>query len=240
MTKRGTDGRRMQTDHDEGAVRHFAGEFDHARSGRQEIDRRRRRASVPAAGRCRAELDAVPGEQPPEIADRFPHESHRRARLPDAARRNEAGGHGETGAARRDFLQAVGERSENQRMPHQGARSGREQLQALGSLGRQRQRQVRVAAAGRMVVNADAVEARLLAAGGERRELGQWPADRNSERDADPRHLMNSSRLRGIPDLLGNVRGVEMPDDPVPFVVPEPRALQQVLPRRPEHPPRQA
>src|ERR1700694_4336921 len=103
-------------------------------------------------------------------------------------------------------------------MPNQGARGGREQLKAVRRPGRHRQRQVSVPATGGMVVNADAVEARLLAAGGERRELGQWPADRNSQSDAGARHLPNSSRVQGIQDLLGNVRVVEIPDDPMPIV----------------------
>ena len=66
-------------------------------------------------------------------------------------------------------------------MPNHRARGGREQAEAVGRLGRQRQCQVGVAAAGRMVVDADAVEAGVLAAGDERREVGQGPADRNPE-----------------------------------------------------------
>jgi len=50
------------------------------------------------------------------------------------------------------------------------------------------QLQVSVPATGRVVVNADAVKARLLTPGDERREVGQGPADWNSERDADPGH----------------------------------------------------
>ena len=137
----------MQTDHEKGAVGRLAGKFDHAGPGRQQIDRRRCRASVPKAGRRRAELDALPGEELADIADRFTHDGHPRARLSYTPRRNEAGRHGEAGAPRCDLLQTVGKRSENERMPNQRARGGREQPQALRRPARQRQRQVSVPAA---------------------------------------------------------------------------------------------
>src|SRR5216684_3465080 len=108
----------------------------------------------------------------------------RGARLPQAPRRDEAGRHREHGAARSDLIQAMGERGEDQRMPDDGARRGREQPQAARRLGRKRQRQVDVAAARGMVVDADAVEAGVLAAGDERGQLGQGPAHRDAEVDA--------------------------------------------------------
>ena len=76
------------------------------------------------------------------------------------------------------------------------ARGGREQPEAARRPCRQRQCQVSVPAAGRMVVDADAVEARVLAAGDERRDVGQGPADRNPEGDAEPGHLTKPPHQR--------------------------------------------
>jgi hypothetical protein len=42
-----------------------------------------------------------------------------------------------------------------------------------------------------MVVDADAVEASVLAAGDKRRDVGQRTADRYPESDAEPGHLTN-------------------------------------------------
>ena len=86
-------------------------------------------------------------------------------------RRNETGRHCEAGTPRCYLIQAMGKRSENERMPNQRARGGGEQTQALRRPARQRQRQVSVPAARRMIVDADAVEAGLLAAGDERGEV---------------------------------------------------------------------
>jgi hypothetical protein len=44
-----------------------------------------------------------------------------------------------------------------------------------------------------MVVDADTVEARILATRGEGGDLGQRPADRNADRDAEPGHVGASS-----------------------------------------------
>jgi hypothetical protein len=41
-------------------------------------------------------------------------------------------------------------------------------------------------------MDADAVEARVLATGSEGRHIGQGAADRNTESDAEPRHRTNS------------------------------------------------
>src|SRR5437763_1183021 len=76
VTKRCADRCRMQTDHEKGAVGNLAGKFDHARPGGEQIDRRGRRGSIPKAGWGRAELDALPGEEPADIADRFTHHGH--------------------------------------------------------------------------------------------------------------------------------------------------------------------
>ena len=84
--------------------------------------------------------------------------------------------------------QAVGQRGEHQRMPNHGARCRREQSQTLRRLRRQRQREVCIAAAGRMVVNADAIEAGVLAAGDERRNFGQGAADGDAYGDAKRGH----------------------------------------------------
>jgi hypothetical protein len=43
-----------------------------------------------------------------------------------------------------------------------------------------------------MIMDADPVEACLLAAGDERGDVRQRPADRDAEVDADPGHLMNA------------------------------------------------
>src|SRR5262249_54103168 len=104
MATRGVDGRRMETDHEKGAVRHLASEFNHAGPSGQQIDRRRRHTSVPETGHSWTELDAFPGEQLPKIHYRFPHDGHWCARLPYTPWRNESGGHSETGAPRRDLL----------------------------------------------------------------------------------------------------------------------------------------
>src|SRR6516165_6262828 len=104
MTTRGADGRWVETNHEKGAVRHLAGEFNHARPGGQQINRRRWHTSVAETGRSWTELNAFPGEQAPEIQDRFAHDSHRCARLPYTPCRNETGGHSEICAPRRDLV----------------------------------------------------------------------------------------------------------------------------------------
>src|SRR5262249_33616777 len=141
------------------------------------------------AGRRWAELDALSGKELADIANRFAHDSHPCAQLSDAPRRNETGRHREAGAPRCNLLQAMGKRSENERMANQRARGGGEETQALRRPARQRQRQVSVAAAGRMIMDTDAVEACLLAAGDERGEVRQRSPNRDSEIDADPGHL---------------------------------------------------
>ena len=104
-----------------GALKPTGGDIDEAElaagAGRKEINRRRRRTSVPQARRCRAEPDFFPGVQPTEIADRVTHDADSGAWLPDTARRDETGGHSETNASRGDFLQALRKRSEHQGMP---------------------------------------------------------------------------------------------------------------------------
>src|SRR5216684_2611709 len=184
MTARGADRRRIEPDHEKRPVGDLPGQLRHARAGGQQVDGRGRGAPVPEARRGRPELDGVTGQKPPQLADGLAHEGHRGARLPQAPRRDEAGRHREHGAARTDLIQAMGERGEDQRMPDDGARRGREQPQAARRLGRERQRQVDVAAARGMVVDADAVEAGVLAAGDERGQLGQGPAHRDAEVDA--------------------------------------------------------
>ena len=176
----------METNHEKGAIGHFAREFDHARPRRKQVHWRRCRAAVAQADRCRAELHLPASKEPAEIADRVTHEGHARAQMPDAPRRDETWGHGEICPPGRDFLQTVGKRGENQRMPNHGARSGREELQPVRRLSGQGQRQIDIPATGRMIVNAYAVEASVLAAGDECSNLGQRPAGRNAQRDAEP------------------------------------------------------
>jgi hypothetical protein len=65
----------------------------------------------------------------------------------------------------------VGKRSKNERVPDQRAGSGGEQAQALRRPACQRERQVSVAAARRMIMDADPIEACLLAAGDERGDV---------------------------------------------------------------------
>src|SRR5690242_14956103 len=74
-------------------------------------------------------------------------------------------------------------------MPNQRARRGWEQPEALRRPGRQRKRHVGVAAAGRMVVNADAIKSCILAACDECRDVRQRPAYWNTDGDIDPGHL---------------------------------------------------
>jgi hypothetical protein len=85
MTTRGADGRWMKTDHEKGAVRYLAGEFNHARPSGQQIDRRRERTFVPETARRWAEPDAFSSEESPEVQYRFAHDSYRCARLPYAS-----------------------------------------------------------------------------------------------------------------------------------------------------------
>src|SRR5262249_3699940 len=188
----------MQTDHEKGAVGHLAGKFDHAGPGRQQIDRRRCRAPVPQAGRRWAELDVLSGKELADIANRFAHDSHPCALLSDAPRRNEPRRHREAGAPRCNLLQAMGKRSENERMANQRARGGGEQTQALRRPARQRQ--VSVPAARRMIMDSDAVEACLLAADDERGEVKQRSPNGDSEIDADPGHLTKAP-LFSIPTI---------------------------------------
>src|SRR6516225_5507835 len=95
--------------------------------------------------------------------------------------------------------------SENERMANQRARGGGEQPQALRRPARQRQRQVSVPAAGRMIVDTDAVEACLLAAGDERGEVRQRSSNRDSEIDADPGHLRKAP-LFSVPTIRSFLR----------------------------------
>ena len=73
-------------------------------------------------------------------------------------------------------------------MPHQRTRGGREQVKAMRGLGAKRQRQIGVPAARRVIVDADAIEACVLATGDERGDVWQGPADRDSKSDANPSH----------------------------------------------------
>lgn len=108
MTTRGADGRWMKTDHEKGAIRYLAGEFNHAGPSGQQIDRRWERTFVPETARRWAESDDFSGEESPEVQYRFAHDSYRCARLPYASCRNKTRCHGEIGAPRRDLVKAVG------------------------------------------------------------------------------------------------------------------------------------
>jgi hypothetical protein len=46
-----------------------------------------------------------------------------------------------------------------------------------------------------MIMDADPVEACVLAAGDERGDVWQWPADRDAEIDSDPGHLTKAPAL---------------------------------------------
>src|SRR5262245_55185522 len=59
MTTRCSHGRRVETDHEKGAVGDLAGEFDHAGPGRQQVDRSRCRAPAPQAARRPTELNVL-------------------------------------------------------------------------------------------------------------------------------------------------------------------------------------
>ena len=67
LMTRGADGCGVESDHEEGAVRHLASELDHPRTGRQQVDRRRRRASVPEPSGRFPEVDTFPGKQAPVL-----------------------------------------------------------------------------------------------------------------------------------------------------------------------------
>jgi hypothetical protein len=58
----------------------------------------------------------------------------------------------------------------------------------MRGLGCERQRQVSVSAARRVVMDANTIKTCVLAAGDERCEVRQGPTDRNSKSDANPGH----------------------------------------------------
>jgi hypothetical protein len=66
----------------------------------------------------------------------------------------------------------MGKRGKYQRMANSRTRGGREEPKAVRVLGRQRQSEVGVPATGRMIVDTDAVEACVFAAGSECRDVG--------------------------------------------------------------------
>ena len=66
-------------------------------------------------------------------------------------------------------------------MPHHRARGHRKEAETPGPQGGQGQRQVRVAAAVRVVVDADAVEAGVLAPRDEVGDVGQGASDRHAD-----------------------------------------------------------
>jgi hypothetical protein len=68
-------------------------------------------------------------------------------------------------------------------------------------LGSKRQRQVGVAAARGVIVNADTIKPCILTASDERSEVGQGPADWNAKRDADTGH--SASFFNCAPWLAG-------------------------------------
>src|SRR5215471_11015720 len=105
----------------------------------------------------------------------------------------------------------MSQRCEYQRMSDQRAGSGWEQPQAVRRLGRQRQRQIGVPAARRVIVDADTIEAGVLATGDERSKVWQRSAEWNAKSDANPGHLASFPILRPVsvtprcpyPTLLG-------------------------------------
>ena len=90
----------------------------------------------------------------------------------------------------------MGERGQQQRVADHGARGGGEEADAVRRPRRKRQGQVGIPPAGGMVVDADAVEAGLLAAGDEGRELGQGAAHRHPEGDAETRCRPSPAMVR--------------------------------------------
>src|SRR5262245_33294877 len=69
-------------------------------------------------------------------------------------------------------------------------------------LGCERQRQVSVPAARRVVMDANTIKTCVLAPGGERCEVRQGPTDRNSKSDANPGHStssFNSAAINAVP-----------------------------------------
>lgn len=192
MTKRRAHGCPIQADHEKCSISYLAGQFNHAWPCRQQIDRGRCRTQVPQARRCSTELGVLAGKEPPKIENRVTHDTHRRALHPDTPCRNEARGHCETCPPRRYLLQAVRKRSEKKGMTNQGAGGGWEQPKAVRVPGRERQRQVSVPAARRVVMDADSIKTSFLATGDECGEVKQRPADRNSKSDTNPIHSASS------------------------------------------------
>src|SRR5882672_5724353 len=76
-------------------------------------------------------------------------------------------------------------------MANHRARRGRKKPQARSRPSRQREGQIGIPAAGGVVVDADPVEAGILALRDERGDVGKRPTDRNPKSDADPGHRSN-------------------------------------------------
>lgn len=76
--------------------------------------------------------------------------------------------------------------------------SASEQSQAVRRLGRQRQRQIGVPAARRVIVDADTIKAGVLAADDERSKVWQRSADWNAKSDTNSGHLASFPILRPV------------------------------------------
>ena len=192
----------VEPDHQERAVRDLAGELDHARAGGQQMDGRRRGAEVPEPARRVAERDRLAGEETAQTDDRLAHRVHGGAPLPHAPGRKEARRHGEAGPSRRELVEAVGQGRQENRVTDGRARGRRVETDAARTLGGQRQDDIGVARAVRMVVDADAVEAGVLAPRDEIDDRGNRATDRHA--DVEPhrrdRPTRDGSRRVGAAD----------------------------------------
>ncbi len=171
----------VEAHHQERAVGHLAGQLHHARPRGQKVDRRRRRPEIPEAARRIAEGDGLAREQPAEGDDGRPHRVHGGPALPDAPRRQEARRDGEAHPPRRELVQAVRQGGQQDRMANDRARGRRVEPDPPRPLRSQREDQVRVPPAVGMVVDADSVEARVLAPRDDVRHLGDGPSDGNPD-----------------------------------------------------------
>src|SRR3990172_851205 len=118
---------------------------------------------VPETARRGAEGHALSSQEAAEVEHRLPHRGEARPGLPDAPHRQEARRYGQADPSGGDLLEAVGERGQYQGMADDGARGRGVEAKTPGALGGQRQRDVYVAPAPRVIVDADSVEAGVLA-----------------------------------------------------------------------------
>jgi hypothetical protein len=177
----------MQADEEHGAIGDLAGQLGHARPGCQEVDRSGRRGAVAQPRLGRLEAHGLPGEKAPNGDDGLAHDGKAGAGPPDAPCREEAWRDGQTDPAGGDLLEALRGRGEEQGMPHDGARRRRVEPGDARALGGDGEGHVHIAAAVRVVVHADPVEAGVLAPRDKIRGLQYRQPDRHADVDLQRR-----------------------------------------------------